>query len=78
MRGNSRIIPQPLNSDVEFNRYYNLDLPDLDNLQLWQEERRCEWALTWARPESETCHWLLQRLAAVRDEQRRRRRDHAG
>lgn len=74
----TRIVPQPLESDTEFQRYYHRDLPALDDLRLWQEQRRCEWALSWVEPDTEAAAWLLGRLAAIRAEQRRRHRARAG
>ncbi len=67
-------VPDPLRSYEEARRFEHLDLPELDDLALWQERRRIELALAFV-PESagRICLWLAQRLGAIRREQLRRR-----
>ncbi len=62
-------IPNPLESLEQAQKFDHQDLLDLDTLDLWREGRRVETALAF-----HDRNWLIERLAAVRREQRERER----
>lgn len=66
-------VPKRFDSYEEWLRSEHLDLPELDDLQLWQELKRVEDALAYCskRP-SWRRDWLIERLAMVRSERRRK------
>ncbi len=66
-------VPDRFRSFEEALRFEHLDLTELEDLELWQEERRVELALAFAdRSQGET-RWLLERLGAIRSESRGRK-----
>ena len=62
------LIPNRLNSDVEFARFHNLDIPSLSDTEVTDELNYIE-ALLWVMEHP----WLRQRVALLRDELSRRK-----
>lgn len=58
------LIPDPLNSDAQFARFYHFDLSDLDDTELL-DELNCLRPLLWGLPVD---HWLRQRVQALERE----------
>lgn len=60
----------------------NLDLPEIDDLELWREEARAKMALMHCDPDklfvntqgevATVQSWYLQRIIAIRNEKKRR------
>ena len=66
-------VPDPNESYEEWLRSEHLDLPELDDLALWQELKRVEDALAYSSERSSSRRgWLIERLAMVRRERNRR------
>ncbi len=75
-------LPDPTRSFEEYLKLYNLDLPELDDLELWREEMKAKAALVHCDPEEifvnargevvSVQNWLLQRIIAIRKEKARR------
>lgn len=61
--------PLPGTTEEGDRRYAHADLAGMSERQLWQEERRAEFLLTWLDDPSP---WIASRYRAVRAEQRRR------
>jgi hypothetical protein len=64
-------VPNPFRSFEEAQRFEQLDLSYLDDLALWRERKRVEDALAYERSER-NCIWLVERLGAIRREERYR------
>lgn len=64
------LIPDPLNSHCQFNRFYHLDLPDLEDTEL-RDELYALRPLLWGLPPD---HWLRERVKMLEAELIRRRR----
>jgi hypothetical protein len=72
-------VPDPLDSFEAALRFDHLDLSELDDLSLWQEERRVGDALAYASGStSDHRDWLIERLAMVRRERSGRGRSNVG
>ena len=67
------LIPDPLYSDGEYQRFYHLDLPELDDTQLTDEVNYIR-PLLWRL---ESVHWLRARAKMIEGEIRKRRGDTA-
>jgi hypothetical protein len=63
------LIPDPLNSDVEYDRFNHFDIPELDDTQVMDELNYIK-ALLWGLPVD---HWLRERVKALESELSRRR-----
>jgi len=63
------LIPDPLVSDREHNRFCHLDLRDIETGEL-EDELHALWPLLWGL-DSE--HWLRERVSRLRSELARRR-----
>lgn len=62
MNGNiDGLIPEPFNSDTEFNRFYHRDIPKLENSEL-RDEYYALRPLLWGLPID---NWLRQRVAKL-------------
>lgn len=66
-------VPNPYDSEGQWQRFTHGDLPDLDDGQLDAERRRLRFVLDWA-DDSRLDSWYGERLAAVEGEQARRRK----
>ena len=67
---NDNLVPDPFDTDRQFDRFHDLDLPYLDDMQLTDELnqlRTCLWGLP-------LDHWLRKRVLVLEDELRRRGR----
>lgn len=58
-----RFVPNPVGSDVEYERYHQLDVRNLSDAQLFRELLRVDHAL--GEAEDDDARWLLERRAAV-------------
>lgn len=65
----SVLIPNPLNTDMEYARLYHLDLPYLDDTQLVDEFNYIR-AHLWQLPPG---HWLRERVRMLESELKRRK-----
>jgi len=65
-------LPDPLRSDREALRAAHADLCELSDAELWRERERCRMRLAL---DDEADAWVTERLARVRSEEVRRRRD---
>lgn len=75
-------FPNPMRSFEEYQTLNHLDLPELDDLQLWREEGEAKMELLRCDPnrlyidsrgEVATVQgWYLQRIAKIRREKKRR------
>ena len=58
------LIPDPLSSDQHFARFYHLDLPELEDIELTDELYALR-PLLWGLP---TDHWLRERVTRLEAE----------
>ncbi len=63
------LVPDPYASLEAWARYHHYDLDELDDVGLWIERRRIEYAIIGGRRQG----WLLERLKRLAEEQKRRR-----
>jgi hypothetical protein len=63
------LIPDPLNSDVEYTRFNHLDIPDLEDTEL-MDELNCLRVHLW-RLSSD--HWLRERVKVLEGELKKRK-----
>lgn len=71
MKMADQLVPNPLVSDRQYCRFYYLDLPELEDVELTDELhylRPLLWGLTPA-------HWLRERVARLEAEMQKRRGD---
>ena len=71
MASSDALVPDPLMSDRQYNRFYHLDLPELEDDELLDEL----WAL---RPHLwglDAEHWLRERVMMLEQELSKRQRD---
>lgn len=66
---NAALIPNPLNSDVEYARFHHLDIPDLEDTELVDELSCLRVFLCGLPPE----HWLRKRVKVLQGELTKRR-----
>lgn len=66
----AELVPDPLYSDRQFDRYYHIDLPQLEDTDLI-DELNCLRVFLWGLHRD---HWLRQRVAALETESARRAR----
>jgi hypothetical protein len=64
-------IPHPARSEKQAQKFAHFDLAELDELALWQEQKKVEIALAFQPRESNDA-WLIGRLAAIRSENKQR------
>jgi|GEM_PF-1431240 len=89
IRNTGYILPDIFHSLEEYQRFYNLDLQEMDNFSLWQELFRVKAALAYIDPQRQTWlfikpgkfvpafEWLKARHKAVKEEFKRRKRTSA-
>jgi hypothetical protein len=65
-------LPVITRSLEDFHRLHHRDLADLSNRELWVDAERVRLRIALEGPP--TCHWLWQRLDAIRVERQKRRR----
>lgn len=65
------LIPDPLNSDRQYARFYHLDLSDLEDIELTDELNYLR-PLLWGLPAD---HWLRERVRELEKELSKRRGD---
>ena len=65
----TNLIPDPLNSDTEYDRFNHFDIPALDDTQLTDELNYIR-ALLWGIPAE---HWLRDRAKMLETEITRRK-----
>lgn len=63
------LIPDPLNTDTECDRFYHLDVPELDDSELTDEVNYIR-ALLWQVPAND---WLRERVNVLENELSKRR-----
>ena len=63
------LIPDPLSSDRQYERFYHLDLPELEDTEL-KDELHYLRPLVWGLPVE---HWLRERVKALEAETSKRR-----
>jgi hypothetical protein len=63
------LIPDPLNSDMEYTRFHHLDIPDLDDTKLLDELNYLR-ARLWNLPPQ---HWLRERANVLEHELAKRK-----
>jgi hypothetical protein len=68
-------LPNPLLSQEQCERFYHQDLEAMDDFELFRERRRVEDAIAyWPHRDQNGLTWLLERLAALRQEYAVRRK----
>jgi hypothetical protein len=63
------ITPNPLNSDMEYNRFHHLDIPNLDDTELVDEINYLR-NILWGLPRDD---WLRERVRVLGRELAKRR-----
>jgi len=66
---NAALVPNPLNSDVEYTRFQHLDIPDLEDTEL-VDELSCLRVHIWGLP---LRHWLRERVKMLESELTKRK-----
>jgi hypothetical protein len=72
-----RLIPDPTRSDVDHDRFYHLDLDEMDDDDVWAERHVLAHRLAqivFRRVHEPSSVWIRERLVRLGAEQRRRRR----
>ncbi|MFC2034883.1 hypothetical protein ACFLUJ_02045 [Chloroflexota bacterium] len=64
-------VPNPLISEQEYARFYHLDIPELENVELTDELHYFR-SLLWGLP---TEHWLRERVSQLEAELQKRKFD---
>lgn len=65
------LVPDPLSSDRQYNRFYHFDICDLGDIELTDELNYLR-PLLWGLPLE---HWLRERVAKLEGEMRKRKYD---
>lgn len=63
------LVPDPLSSDRQYTRFYHLDLPELEDIELTDELNYLR-PLLWGIPRN---HWLQERVRGLQKELTKRR-----
>lgn len=72
-----RFVGRPALTNEGMRRHEQHDPRDLGDGDLWREEERAKWLLVWLAPSDHRLPWIVERLKALGDEQRRRTGDDA-